>query len=172
MLEMVIKTGQTTEATRRQVGLLQKEPKEVDFTKSEKKKNSNQSAKKGPKKNLSHKGQNSLLQQRKNNRMQIRFLLALSRQLPCIQSNLLHLQKTQPLCKNVPLKQIRPGNHAGLFWLTGIRGWTSLCRLRHCQNKVTNTQTKNLWGKLNVRNWLVTLAVNGTKTRFKIDSVK
>ena len=44
-----------------------------------------------------------------------------------------------------------------------------ICRLHHDQNTVTNTQTKNLWGKLDVRRLAVHIAVNDTRTRFEID---
>ena len=109
MLELVIKTVQTVEATR-QIVLLQRKPKEVNFTKSEKL--PLPVVENRPEETHSHKGQNPLLQQRKNNRMQILFILTLSRQLSRLQPNLQHLQKTQPFCKNLPLKQTCYGNYA------------------------------------------------------------
>ena len=102
-LEFAIKAGQTAEATRRQVDLLQRKPKEVNFTKSEKK--SLPQVKKSLRKLTLTKGRTPFSNREKNKRIQILFILTLTRQLPHIQSNLQHLQKTQPFCKNVLLKQ-------------------------------------------------------------------
>ena len=84
-LEFAIKAGQIAEATRQQVELLHREPKEVNFIKSEK----------------------TATSQRKNNRMQILFIFILPRPLPRIQPNLQHITNATILQTNMLRKSCR-----------------------------------------------------------------
>ena len=97
-LEFAIKAGQTTEATRRQKEL-QREPTDVNFTKSEKSVTSQRKKAWG---NSPSQRAELLSPTEKNNRMQILFILILSRQLHRIQPNLQHQQKRNHFAKIYP----------------------------------------------------------------------
>ena len=149
-------TGQTAEATRRQVGLLQGS-KFHESGKNKKKKKKKKKIKQN---------------REKNNRMQILFI-HFRGNCPVYNQICNTWKKRNYFAKMCPSNKHAKENYAEWLWFTSISGRTTLCRLHHSQNIVNNTHTRKTYEVNSTsEDWFVTLELNGTKTRFKINSVK